>query len=378
MVNREPTPWAEEMSSRPWVSETPISTITATASRVRRLIRAGSGFVVTPAVPPIPSGTTTDGRMESIDHVQSRGSTLNDTTKQIGFVGATGLMGHGLAKNILLKGYPLAYTMRQRAPEGLDELGATRAADNAELGRTSDIVVICVTSAADVEQVVTELLTDPKPGLIIMDASTSEPSMTRQLNELAAGKGARIADIPLTRGPAEAEAGTVNVLVGADDDLYAEIEPIIKCFADNIYRCGGVGAGHIIKLLNNTAFQAALTILAEGFAIAVKMGVDPQKLTEVLSGGGFANGGTLKIMENSLNGDFETLKFQLDNARKDVRYYTRMAAELSVPAMVGDGVHEALATASALGFGGEFCAALTKSQAKLNDITIVAGEPEQG
>ena len=299
---------------------------------------------------------------------------MNDT-KQIGFVGATGLMGHGLAKNILLNGHPLAYTMRQRAPQGLDELGATRAADNAALGATSDIVVICVTSAADVEQVVTELLTDPKPGLIIMDASTSEPSTTLRLAELAAEKGARIADIPLTRGPAEAEAGTVNVLVGADDDLYAEIEPIIKCFADNIYRCGGLGAGHIIKLINNTAFQAALTILAEGFAVAVKSGVDPSKLTEVLSGGGFANGGTLRIMEDSLNGKFDTLRFQLDNARKDVRYYTRMAGELAVPAMVGDGIHEALCAASALGFGGEFCASLTKAQAKLNGITIEAGEP---
>ncbi len=295
-------------------------------------------------------------------------------TKKIGFVGATGLMGHGLAKNILTKGYPLSYTMRSRAPEGLDELGATRAADNAELGRTCDVVVICVTSAADVEQVVTEILTDPKPGLIIMDASTSEPSMTYNLAKLAEEKGARIADIPLTRGPREAEAGTVNVLVGADDDLYAEIEPIIKTFADNIYRCGGLGAGHIIKLANNTAFQAALTILAEGFAVCVKSGVDPMKLVEVLSGGGFANGGTLKIMGESLNGNFDTLMFQLDNARKDVRYYNRLAADLSVPTSVGSGVHEALAAASAQGFGGEYCAALTKSAAKLNGITIEAAK----
>jgi len=296
------------------------------------------------------------------------------TTKQIGFVGATGLMGHGLAKNILLKGYPLAYTMRSRAPEGLDELGATRAADNAELGHISDIVVICVTTASDVEQVVTALLTDPKEGLIIMDASTSEPSMTYHLAELASAKGARFADIPLTRSAKEAEAGTVNVLAGADDELFAEIEPILTCFAENIYRCGGLGAGHVIKLVNNTAFQAALTILAEGFAVCVKSGVDPAKLIEVLGGGGFANGGTLNIMGESLKGNFDALPFQLDNARKDVRYYNRLAGDLSIPTMVGGGVHEALSTASALGFGGEFCASLTKAQAKLNGIEIKAAE----
>ncbi|GAA2181616.1 NAD(P)-dependent oxidoreductase [Brooklawnia cerclae] len=296
------------------------------------------------------------------------------TTKQIGFVGATGLMGHGLAKNILLKGYPLAYTMRSRAPEGLDELGATRAADNAELGHISDIVVICVTTASDVEQVVTALLTDPKEGLIIMDASTSEPSMTYHLAELASAKGARFADIPLTRSAKEAEAGTVNVLAGADDELFAEIEPILTCFAENIYRCGGLGAGHVIKLVNNTAFQAALTILAEGFAVCVKSGVDPAKLIEVLGGGGFANGGTLNIMGESLKGNFDALPFQLDNARKDVRYYNRLAGDLSIPTMVGGGVHEALSAASALGFGGEFCASLTKAQAKLNGIEIKAAE----
>lgn len=299
---------------------------------------------------------------------------MSDKKLQVGFVGATGLMGHGLAKNILLKGYPLAYTMRKRAPEGLDELGATRASDNVELGRTSDVIVICITTAQDVKQVVTEILTDPKPGLLILDASTSEPSVTYELAELAKSKGAKFADIPLTRGPAEAEAGTVNVLVGADDELFAEVEPIVSCFADNIYRCGDVGAGHIIKLANNTAFQAALTILAEGFSVCVKSGVDPAKLIEVLGGGGFANGGTLNIMGNSLKGDFETLKFQLDNARKDVRYFSRLAADLSVPLSVGDGVHEALEIASAQGFGGEFCAALTKSQEKLNNIAIQSAE----
>lgn len=124
---------------------------------------------------------------------------MDNTNKQIGFVGASGLMGHGLAKNIVSKGFPLAYTVRNRVPEGLDELGATRVADYAELGRVSDVVVICVTSALDVEAVVTELLTEPKPGLIIMDASTSEPAMTYALAEKAATKDVRFADIPLTR-----------------------------------------------------------------------------------------------------------------------------------------------------------------------------------
>lgn len=297
---------------------------------------------------------------------------MADQDKRVGFVGASGLMGHGLAKNIAKSGYRLCYTVHNRVPEGLDELGAVRVGDHAELGRTCDVVVVCVTSSSDVESVVTALLADPKPGLIIMDASTSEPSVTRALAGRAAEKQVRFADIPLTRGPAEAEAGTVNVLVGADDDLYAEIEPIVTTFADNIYRCGGLGAGHTIKLINNTAFQAGLTILAEGFAVAVKSGVAPEKLTEVLSGGGFANGGTLKIMEASLRGDYDVLRFQLDNARKDVRYYGRLAGDLGIPTVVGDGIHEALKIASSLGFGGEYCGSLTKAQEKMTGLDIKA------
>ena len=299
---------------------------------------------------------------------------MNQPTKQIGFVGASGLMGHGLAKNILARGYRLAYTVRNRVPEGLDELGATRVAGHAELGRGCDVGIICVTTASDVQEVVNGLLTEPREGLIILDASTSEPAMTYALAEQAAAKGVRFADIPLTRGPREAEAGQVNVLVGADDELYTEIAPIVGCFADNVYRCGGLGSGHISKLANNTVFQSALTMLAECFTVCVKTGVDPAKLIEVLSGGGFATGGPLQIMAASLRGDYEGLIFELDNARKDVRYYNRLAADLSIPAAVGGGVHEALKTASALGFGGEFCASLTKAQAKLNDIEIKAAE----
>lgn len=293
---------------------------------------------------------------------------MSDT--RIGFVGATGMMGHGMAKNLLLKGFPLSYTMRNRVPEGLDELGATRAASFEELGANCDVVIICVTSSADVEEVVTGLLTNPAEGLIILDASTSEPGVTRRLGELCAEKGVRLADIPLAKSAKEAEAGDLNVMVGADDELFAEIEPVLQAFATGIFRMGGLGAAHTIKVVNNTVFQSALTMLAEGMAVCVKAGVDPARLIEVMSAGGFATGGPLKIMGATLQGDYDGLPFQLDNARKDVRYYNRLAGELGVPAVVGEGVHEALVIASALGFGGEFNASLAKAAEKLNGIEI--------
>lgn len=133
---------------------------------------------------------------------------------QVGFVGVTGLMGHGMAGNILAAGLPLAYTLRKPSERVADlaAAGAVRVENPAALGRACDVVVLCVTSSADVEEVVTALLTAPREGLVVVDTSTSEPSVTRRLAADCAEKGVRFVDAPVTRGPAEAEAGTLNVM----------------------------------------------------------------------------------------------------------------------------------------------------------------------
>lgn len=304
---------------------------------------------------------------------------MSDHTEQtsVGFVGASGLMGHGMAKNLIEKGFPLAYTVNRTEPAGLADLGATRAADNVALGRDCDVVFVCVTAAQDVESVVSGpggLLTDPRPGLIIVDSSTSEPSMTGSLAERCAAQDVRFVDAPLTRGPAEAEAGKLNVIIGSDAETLEQIRPLLAAFAENVIHAGPTGAGHTVKLLNNFIIQAQATALAEAFAVAARAGADPQTLVDVLSLG-MANNGLLRIMERTLGGDYEGMVFELDNARKDVRYYTRLAGDLGHPVTVGDGVHEALGLASALGFGGEYVPSVVKAQEKLAGTPIRKNGP---
>lgn len=291
---------------------------------------------------------------------------------RVGFVGASGLMGHGMARNLAAKGFELLYTVHNREPAGLAELGAARASGYPELGRECEVVFICVTSARDVERVVTGpdgLLTESRRGLIVIDSSTSEPDTTLRLAQACADAGARFVDAPLTRGPAEAEAGTLNVLVGAAHEELAAVRPLLEAVAENIVHTGPVGSGHIVKLLNNFVVQAQATALAEAFAVGAKNGVDPRHLVDILSRG-IANNQVLEIMAATLDGDFEKMRFELDNARKDVRYYMRLAADAGVPTSVGDGVHEQLALASALGFGAEMVPSLVKGQAKLNDVSL--------
>jgi 3-hydroxyisobutyrate dehydrogenase-like beta-hydroxyacid dehydrogenase len=293
----------------------------------------------------------------------------------IGFIGASGLMGHGMAKNLLAKGHALALTVHRNRDRVADllEAGATVAATPKALAASSEVVFVCVTGSPEVEAVVAGddgLLAGAKPGLVIVDASTSEPDSSARLRERAASAGASFIDAPLARTPVEAEAGRLNVMVGAEPADFARIEPLLHCFAENVFHVGSPGAGHVIKLLNNFIAQAICTATAEAFAVGQRAGVDLRRLVELISAGA-VNSGLFQAMAKTLDGDLGGLRFELDNARKDVRYYTHLAEGLAIPSLVGEAVHQSLALASALGHGRKFVPSLVVAQEQLSGARIV-------
>ncbi len=294
---------------------------------------------------------------------------------RVGFIGASGMMGHGMAKNILAKGHPLALTVHrnQDAVKDLLAAGATRVETPAALAAASDVIFICVTGSPQVEQQFAGpdgLLEGGRKGLYIVDCSTSEPDSTARLREAAAAKGMILIDAPLARTPVEAEEGRLNVMLGASENDHRTLEPVLKTFAENVFHVGEAGSGHTVKLLNNFIAQAICTAAAEAFAVGAKAGVDPKKLVEVVSAGG-VNSGLFQAMGKTLSGDMEGLKFGLDNARKDVRYYTHLAESANVPSVVGEAVHQTLCLASALGYGSEFVPSLVRAQEKVNGVKLV-------
>lgn len=295
--------------------------------------------------------------------------------QKIGFIGASGLMGHGMAKNLLAKGHPLAITVHHNRERVADLLaqGATLAAGPAELARGAQIVFLCVTGTPQVEAAVSGpggLLEGASAGLVIVDCSTSEPESTNRLRERCALQGVQFVDAPLARGPAEAEAGRLNVMVGADGTTFAALLPVLKCFAENVIHVGGPGAGHVIKLLNNFIAQAICTATAEAFAVAQRAGCEPRKLVELISAG-MVNSGIFQTMAKTLDGDLAALRFELDYARKDVRYYTHLAESLNVPTVVGEAVHQSLALASALGHGHKYVPSLVEAQEQITGARLV-------
>ena len=293
--------------------------------------------------------------------------------KHIGIIGASGLMGHGIARNLQLKGFEVSLTIHRNS-EGVADLlaaGAQQVASAAELGGC-DAVILCVTGSPQVEQVLTGpqgVLSSARTGLIVIDTSTSEPESTRRLAALCAERGVTLVDAPLARTPAEAELGKLNTMVGAEAAVFDQVRPVLAAYCENIFHVGGPGAGHVIKLLNNFIGQAICTATAEAFAVGALAGIQPARLVEVVSAGG-VNSGLFQAMAKTLNGDFDGIRFELDNARKDLRYYTHLAEQVKVPAFVGEAVHQSLVTASALGQGTNFVGALVTAQEKLTGAKI--------
>ena len=214
------------------------------------------------------------------------------------------------------------------------------------------------------------LLAGAHTGLMIVDCSTSEPDSTARLREQCAASGVPFVDAPLSRTPVEAEAGRLNVMVGADQSVFDGLQPILACFAENIFHVGGPGAGHTIKLLNNFIAQAVCTATAEAFAVGQRAGLDLKALVDLVSVGP-VNSGLFQAMAKTLQGQMDGLKFELDNARKDVRYYTHLAEGLAIPTVMGEAVHQSLALASALGHGKKFVPSLVEAQEQLTGAKII-------
>ena len=295
---------------------------------------------------------------------------------RVGFIGL-GLMGHGMAKNLAAKGFPLTVRVHRnrKAAEDILAAGAREARTNAELANTSDVVILCVTGSPQVEEIVygeNGIHGVAREGLIVVDTSTAEPESTAKIRGDLAAKGTLYIDAPLARTPKEAEEGRLNTMVGADEATFARLKPVFSAYCENVIHAGPPGHGHMLKLINNFMAMSIATAAAEACAACAKSGVSIKKLHEVISAGA-VNSGIFQLMVGKMleGGDLSGLKFTLENAMKDLRYYTRFAASLPIAAIVGGAVHQTLVTANLLGFGDKYVASLIEAQEKLAGVAIV-------
>jgi 3-hydroxyisobutyrate dehydrogenase-like beta-hydroxyacid dehydrogenase len=294
---------------------------------------------------------------------------------RIGFIGI-GMMGHGMTKNLLAKGFPVTLKVNKDRSRVADliEAGAKEAKTNADVAKASDVVIICVTGSPQVEDIVFGaggLMEGVRSGQIVIDTSTAEPESTTRIREALAAKGVRFVDGPLARTPKEAEEGRLNTMVGADDKTFEEIKPILAAYCENIFHVGPPGSGHVMKLINNFLAMSIACSTAEAFATAARAGLQLEKFHQVIAAGGVASGVFKMISENAVKGDFNGMKFSISNARKDLRYYTHLTEGLPVVSFMGEAVHQALVHAVAQGFGDKMIPSLIEAQEKANGFQIV-------
>ena len=249
----------------------------------------------------------------------------------IGMVGI-GLMGHGIASNLVKHGHALGVLEHagNQQLDGLLAAGAQAFSSATALAARSDIVILVLTGSPQVEAVLTGeggVLQGLKPGSVVIDCSTAIPSSTQRMAAAVQAAGSRFLDCPMTRTPKEAAEGRLNLLVGGDADLLAQCRPVLQCFAENISHVGPVGAGHGMKLLHNYVSLGMATLLAEAAACAGKSGVAPEVFVDVLAKGGGGGTALERLKPFLLNGDPNGLRFSIANARKDLDYYNTMATD---------------------------------------------------
>jgi 3-hydroxyisobutyrate dehydrogenase-like beta-hydroxyacid dehydrogenase len=294
------------------------------------------------------------------------------TIKRIGLIGV-GLMGHGIGKNIVTKGFELAVVAhRNRGPvESLLALGATECASAAELAKTCDLIILCVTGSPQVEAAIygeTGVLKGAKKGLIIADCSTAEPASTLRIAADLASHNIHFLDTPMTRTPKEAEAGKLGLMVGGEATLIAQIRPVLDCFADTIIHAGPVGSAHQLKLINNFLSLANAAVAAEAITVAAKAGVSMQALKDIVVAGGANSVMFERLIKVPLENDDTAAKFAIQNARKDLRYYTNMTEQLPVASFLAEQVHQLYVLAENMGYAEKYVPRMIDMMMDMNGV----------
>ena len=293
--------------------------------------------------------------------------------ERIGFLGP-GLMGKGIVKNLLKKGYPVT-VLAHRAGLNLDDLkqaGATVTTSLAEVGETSSRVLLCVPSSKEVEAAILGtpgLLQSMKEGSIIIDLSTSYPASTRMLAERLAAKRIALLDAPMTGTPVHANAAELNIMIGGEKAVYEKCLPIFQAIAKNIFHVGPTCHGNIVKLINNFLGQLTNAGLAEVLPLAVKSGIDINALYDVVR----VSGGNSRVFEGSVPAickrDF-TVTLEIRLAHKDMGYVSALGRELNVPLPMVNSLLNVLDLAKASGLGRENTNALVKLWEKVSDVEV--------
>jgi len=282
----------------------------------------------------------------------------------LGFIGL-GTMGAPMCRNLAAKGHEVrAYDTDLEALAQMDQPGVAPAESVRDVAEHADVVFLSLPGGYQVNDVCLgagSLLTHLKPGGLVVDLSTTPVSLARDLNARFSARGIQFADAPVARTRLAAVEGTLSVMVGASDKVFARIKPLLECFATDVTLCGGPGAGQAMKIINNMVLFQNVVAIAEALALVGHVGIDPELAFQTLAKGS-ADSFALRNhgMKAMLKGDYPEKAFSSEYALKDIRYALRLAEEQGLFLPGADNAKEIIKKAIAAGYGKEYFPALAK------------------
>jgi 3-hydroxyisobutyrate dehydrogenase-like beta-hydroxyacid dehydrogenase len=250
----------------------------------------------------------------------------------LGFIGL-GVMGGGMCANLVRKSgaQVRAFDMNPQALQAQVEIGAAAAGSAAEAARGAQAVFLSLPGGRQVLAVCEEIARAADPGTVVVDLSTTAVADARTAAALLADRGIAFADAPVARTRQAAIEGTLSIMVGAPDELFARIEPFLRMMGSDVTHCGGVGCGQVVKLINNTLLFEQVAAIAEMMVVAERSGVAPAKLVEAV---GLGSGNSFALQNHGLKAmvprQFPERAFPSSYVLKDLGYAIELAGEMGV------------------------------------------------
>ncbi len=291
---------------------------------------------------------------------------------KVGFIGV-GNMGNPMAANLQKAGHALqVHDIKREAAQNLIDAGATWVNSPKEAATDADYVFLSLPMPADVERVVLSengVLAAMKSGSVIVDMSTNSPTTVRGLAEKTKAKGVTFLDAPVSGGVRGARNATLAIMAGGDKAAFDKCEPLLKAMGANVFYCGDIGAGNVVKLVNNMLAFIHMMGAAEAVVLGKKAGVDPNVLWQAVkasSGGSFVwDSGTRAVLRDKL-----APTFTIDLASKDISLATKLAEEFGVPLTMGKAAEGLIRGYQTGGYAKEDVLATIKELEKQAGVTV--------
>ncbi len=293
------------------------------------------------------------------------------TTKTVAFVGL-GVMGEAMCRNVATKANGRWSVIGvDTRPEPLVRLkadGVTAAASLADAVAKADVILLCLPGGKEVEAVARGaggLMGLVRTGQTVVDMSTAPPKLMRELDAQFAEKGVAFADAPVARTRRAAVDGTLSIMVGARRELFEMLKPILDTMGTEVTLCGAVGAGQVVKLMNNMVVFETTMAIAEAISIAEAAGVDGKLLYETMAKGS-ADSFVLRNhgMKHLVPQDYPTEAFSVRYGQKDLAYARELAKQHGVVARGADLVAEMFEEAVERGDGDRYTPVIRRGMAK--------------